>query len=66
MLHTHKMLIGGIMFFLTKNLPLGHKKKGCESYNIFGGNTNPKSLYFEEKINKVYFGGQCLKSLDLD
>jgi hypothetical protein len=42
------------MFFLAKNLPLGHKKKGVVKHtNIFGGNISPKSLYFEEKKNKV-------------
>jgi hypothetical protein len=43
------------MFFLAKSFPLGHKKKGgvVNHKNIFGGNTSPKSLYFEEKMNKV-------------
>jgi hypothetical protein len=42
------------MFSLAKTLPLGHKKKRVVNHtNIFGGNISPKSLYFEEKMNKV-------------
>jgi hypothetical protein len=50
MLHTHTQNVDrGIMFFLAKNLPLGHKKKGLWIIQIFLGEILAQNHYILRK-----------------